>query len=73
MLGDAVLDTVYRRRSRYYYKTQKARCARSKGRIEVVVIAGSPMLPLTRSLALDLERKVFVVYVVSNEVEDEVA
>ncbi len=36
------------------------------------MIAGSPTLPLTRSLALDLERKGFVVYIVSNSVEDEV-
>lgn len=39
--------------------------------MDVVVIAGSPALPLTRSLALDLERKGFVVYVVCGSHEDE--
>ncbi len=77
LLGVVVLASgtiAYRayRRSRYCHKTRRARRARSGGRIEVVVIAGSPTLPLTRSLALDLERKGFVVYIVSNSVEDEV-
>lgn len=39
--------------------------------MDVVVIAGSPALPLTRSLSLDLERKGFVVFIVSNSHEDE--
>jgi len=37
----------------------------------VVVLAGSPTLPLTRSLSLDLERKGFVVFIVCNTIEDE--
>ncbi|KAK0617972.1 hypothetical protein B0T17DRAFT_656151 [Bombardia bombarda] len=53
-------------------KTRRARRARSGGRLEVVVIAGSPALPLTRSLSLDLERKGFIVYVVANSNEDEI-
>jgi hypothetical protein len=40
--------------------------------MDVVVIAGSPALPLTRSLSLDLERKGFIVFVVSNSHEDEI-
>lgn len=40
--------------------------------MDVVVIAGSPALPLTRSLSLDLERKGFVVFVVANSHEDEI-
>lgn len=40
--------------------------------MEVVVIAGSPALPLTRSLSLDLERKGFIVFVVSNSHEEEI-
>ena len=35
------------------------------------VIIGPPTAPLTRSLALDLERRGFIVYVVVNAVEDE--
>ncbi|PUU81193.1 hypothetical protein B9Z19DRAFT_1020254 [Tuber borchii] len=42
------------------------------GRREVVVIAGgSPHDPISRSLALDLERRGFIVYVVVNSIEDE--
>jgi len=65
---------VYRtyRTSAHYRKTRRAKRARSGGRLEVVVIAGSPSLPLTRSLALDLERKGFIVFVVCNSHEDEV-
>lgn len=38
----------------------------------MVVLAGSPSLHLTRSLAFDLERKGFVVFIVSNSPEDDV-
>jgi NAD(P)-dependent dehydrogenase (short-subunit alcohol dehydrogenase family) len=64
---------IYRtyRSSRYCRKTRRAKRARSGGRLEVVVIAGSPTLPLTRSLSLDLERKGFVIFVVCNTIEDE--
>ena len=37
----------------------------------VIVIIGPPAAPLTRSLALDLERRGFIVYVVVNAVEAE--
>ena len=53
-------------------KTRRARRARSGGRMDVVVVAGSPALPLTRSLSLDLERKGFVVFIVSNSHDDDV-
>lgn len=64
---------VYRtyKSSRYGRKSRRAKRARSGGRIEVVVLAGSPALPLTRSLSLDLERKGFVVFIVCNTIEDE--
>jgi NAD(P)-dependent dehydrogenase (short-subunit alcohol dehydrogenase family) len=39
--------------------------------MEVVVIAGSPALPLTRSLSLDMERKGFIVFIVAGSHEDE--
>jgi hypothetical protein len=60
------------RRSRLGRKTRRARWARNGGRVDVVVVAGSPTVPLTRSLSLDLERRGFVVFVVCNAVEDEV-
>jgi hypothetical protein len=53
-------------------KTRRARRARNGARLEVVVIAGSPSLPLTKSLSLDLERRGFIVYIVCNTIEDEV-
>lgn len=59
------------RSSALWRKKRKARRARSGGRVEVVVIAGSPALPLTRSLSLDLERKGFIVFIVSNSHDDE--
>ncbi|KAL5611689.1 hypothetical protein BROUX41_000733 [Berkeleyomyces rouxiae] len=52
-------------------KVRRARRARNNGRIEVVVVAGSPTLPLTRALSLDLERKGFIVYIVCNGPDDE--
>lgn len=53
-------------------KTRRARRAGNGGRMDVVVIAGSPALPLTRSLSLDLERKGFIVYIVCASHEDEI-
>ena len=75
--GVVVLATgtvLYRtyRSSRLGRKTRRAKRARSGGRLEVVVIAGSPALPLTRSLSLDMERKGFIVFIVCNTIEDEV-
>ncbi|KAG9256074.1 uncharacterized protein F5Z01DRAFT_537062 [Emericellopsis atlantica] len=52
-------------------KVRRAKRARNGGRTEVVVIAGSASLPLTKSLALDMERRGFVVYIVCNAAEDE--
>jgi hypothetical protein len=57
--------------SRYMRKTRRAKRARNGGRTEVVVIAGSPTLPLTKSLSLDMERRGFIVYIVCNAPEDE--
>ncbi|KAF6838532.1 UPF0744 protein [Colletotrichum plurivorum] len=59
------------RSSRFCRKTRRAKRARNGGRLEVVVIAGSPALPLTRSLSLDFERRGFIVYIVCNAEEDE--
>lgn len=52
-------------------KTRRAKKARNGGRTEVIVIAGSPTLPLTKSLSLDMERRGFIVFVVCNAAEDE--
>lgn len=64
---------VYRgyKRSLYIRKTRRARRARNGARLEVVVVAGSPNLPLTRSLSLDLERRGFIVYIACNTLDDE--
>ncbi|KAI1124055.1 DUF1776-domain-containing protein [Nemania abortiva] len=70
VVGYATYRTV--RYSKLIRKARRARRARNGGRLEVVVIAGSPSLPLTKSLALDLERRGFIVYVVCNTIEDEV-
>ncbi|KAL2155012.1 hypothetical protein VTH82DRAFT_3688 [Thermothelomyces myriococcoides] len=60
------------RSSAQWRKTRRARRSRSGGRMDVVVIAGSPGLPLTRSLSLDMERKGFIVFIVCNSHEDEI-
>ncbi|KAI1420081.1 DUF1776-domain-containing protein [Xylaria sp. FL1777] len=60
------------RHSKLLRKSRRAKRAKNGGRLEVVVIAGSPSLPVTKSLALDLERRGFVVFVVCSTIEDEV-
>ena len=64
---------VYRgyKKGKYSRKTRRARRARNGGRLEVVVVAGDPKLPLTRSLALDLERRGFIVYIACSTLDDE--
>ncbi|PHH83287.1 hypothetical protein CDD82_2467 [Ophiocordyceps australis] len=57
--------------NRSFRRARRAKRSRSGGRKEVVVIAGSPTLPLTKSLSLDLDRRGFIVYVVCNAAEDE--
>ncbi|KAI0004050.1 DUF1776-domain-containing protein [Xylariaceae sp. FL0662B] len=61
------------RHSRFLHKPRRAKRARNGGRLEVVVVAGSPTLPLTKSLSLDLERRGFIVYIVCSTIEDETA
>lgn len=53
-------------------KKRRAKRASNGTRVEVVVIAGSPSEPVTRSISLDLERRGFIVYVVCNTIEEEV-
>lgn len=68
-VGYATYKTI--RHTQLLRKPRRAKRARNGGRLEVVVIAGSPTLPLTKSLSLDMERRGFIVYVVCNTIEDE--
>ncbi|KAG0638373.1 hypothetical protein HOY80DRAFT_967838 [Tuber brumale] len=62
----------YSKKKKKDKKKRRAKKAGNGGRREVVVIAGgSPHDPISRSLALDLERRGFIVYVVVNSIEDE--
>lgn len=51
-------------------KIRRAHRSSQGGRTEVVVIAGSPALPLTKALALDMERRGFIVYIVCSAAGD---
>ncbi|MCJ1242970.1 hypothetical protein MMC30_000166 [Trapelia coarctata] len=44
-------------------RKRRARRAVNGARTEVVILAGSPHSPLTRTIALDLERRGFIVYI----------
>lgn len=59
------------RASKTMRKSRRAKRARNGARTEVVVIAGSPTLPLTKSLSLDLERRGFIVYIVCSNMDEE--
>ncbi|KAL9602183.1 MAG: hypothetical protein Q9219_002047 [cf. Caloplaca sp. 3 TL-2023] len=50
---------------------RRARRAKNGQRTEIVVLAGPPSAPLTRSLSLDLERRGFVVYIPVNSLWEE--
>lgn len=60
------------RKSTSRRKKRRAKRAGTGARLEVVVVAGSPSEPITRSISLDLERRGFIVYVVCNTIEEEV-
>ena len=63
---------VWRRRRNDRVKRRAGR-AKNGSRTEVVVLAGSPHSPLTRSLSLDLERRGFIVYIpVSTLTEEQI-
>jgi NAD(P)-dependent dehydrogenase (short-subunit alcohol dehydrogenase family) len=59
--------------NKYVRKVRRAKRSKNGGRSEVIVIAGSPRLPLTKTLALDMERRGFIVFIVCNATEDEAA
>ncbi|KAL8694894.1 MAG: hypothetical protein Q9218_000558 [Villophora microphyllina] len=50
---------------------RRAKRAKNGQRTEVVVLAGPPSAPLTRSLSLDLERRGFIVYITVNSLWEE--
>lgn len=52
-------------------KKRRAKRAKNGARKEVVVIAGPPVSPITKSLTLDLERRGFIVYCIVRTQEDE--
>ena len=62
---------IWRRRSRAHGIKRRARRAKNGSRTEVIVLAGSPYSPLTRSLSLDLERRGFIVYIPVNSLVEE--
>lgn len=57
---------------RNYSKKRRAKRVSNGARLEVVVLVGSPSEPVVRSLALDLERRGFIVFIICNDVEEEV-
>lgn len=61
------------KQNKYVRKVRRAKRSKNGGRSEVIVIAGSPRLPLTKTLALDMERRGFIVFIVCNATEDEAA
>ncbi|PTB74094.1 DUF1776-domain-containing protein [Trichoderma longibrachiatum ATCC 18648] len=78
LIGAAVVITgtvAYKgyQQNKYVRKVRRAKRSKNGGRSEVIVIAGSPRLPLTKTLALDMERRGFIVFIVCNAVEDEAA
>ncbi|KAI1001354.1 hypothetical protein K3495_g6847 [Podosphaera aphanis] len=58
-------------RSKTNQKKRKAKRARDGSRLEVVILAGRPGDPFTRSISLDLERRGYVVYIVCATKEEE--
>jgi hypothetical protein len=64
--------TYYIIRKKTNRKKRRAKRAGNGARLEVVVVAGSPSEPITRSISLDLERRGFIVYIVCNTIEEEV-
>lgn len=61
---------VWRRR-RVDRAKRRAKRAKNGQRTEIVILAGPPSAPLTRSLSLDLERRGFIVYIPVNSLWEE--
>jgi NAD(P)-dependent dehydrogenase (short-subunit alcohol dehydrogenase family) len=61
---------LWRERRRHNRK-RRAQRASNGARREVIVIAGPPNSPITRSLSSDLERRGFIVYIVCSNMDEE--
>ena len=61
---------IWRRRKADRTK-RRAKRAKNGSRTEVVVVAGSPHSPLTKSLSQDLERRGFIVYIPVHSLSEE--
>ncbi|KAL6712016.1 hypothetical protein ACN47E_003059 [Coniothyrium glycines] len=61
---------LWREKAKHNRK-RRARRASNGARQEVVVLAGPPNSPITRSLSLDLERRGFIVYIVCASMDEE--
>lgn len=61
----------WRRRRRSQGNKRRARRGKNGSKTEVVILAGSPYSPLTRSLALNLEQRGFIVYVLVSDQSEE--
>ncbi|KAI4701697.1 hypothetical protein J4E81_003437 [Alternaria sp. BMP 2799] len=59
------------REQKKYNRKRRVRRASNGARTEVVVLAGPPNSPIVRSLALDLERRGFIVYIVCSTMDEE--
>lgn len=70
-VGTGAFVIIWQRRRRSRSGKRRARRAKNGARTEVVVLAGSPYSPLTRSLSLDLERRGFIVYIPVNDLSEE--
>lgn len=62
---------VWRRRRRFQRSKRRARRGKNGLKTEVVILAGSPHSSLTRSLALNLERRGFIVYILVSDPSEE--
>jgi CubicO group peptidase (beta-lactamase class C family) len=71
VVGLGVSIYFIKRQRSLYLKKRRANRASNGARMEAVVVAGSITEPIVRSLALDLERRGFIVFVVCNDVEEE--
>lgn len=59
------------RHRRYDRAKRRAKKARNGAKTEVVVLAGSPHSPLTRSISQELERRGFIVYIPVSTISEE--
>ncbi|KAG0153953.1 hypothetical protein PDIDSM_1332 [Penicillium digitatum] len=62
---------LYYGNKKLHGKRRKARRASSGARKEIVVVAGSPHEPIVRAIAMDLERRGYIVYVTVSSADEE--